>query len=182
MSVGEKQETEKAGSTIASSTPHSVSPSAIANSTQELFNPHEIAELMTRYYELLAKMRYFPSSFIKYPPHSPPIDITFAQSLGLEPQAIELLQLLPYVEGYNNEDEFILGGSFADFRKKGVLSQSRDPAFAEPDKGFDGENGEYVRPWVLVLNECGNHGSIMYLDTRTSEHQVPALSMQIREY
>ncbi len=148
--------------------PHTVSPSAMASPAQGSFNPRDIAALMARYYELLARMRYFPSSAIKYPPHSPPIDIAFAQSLGLEPQVIELLQILPYVEGYRNEDEFILGGSFADFRKKGVLSQSRDPAFAEPEGDFDSENEQYVRPWVLVLNECGNHGSIMYLDTRTS--------------
>jgi hypothetical protein len=50
---------------------HRVSLLAIANSTQRLFNPHEIAQLMIRYYGLMAKMRYFPSSFTKYPPHSP---------------------------------------------------------------------------------------------------------------
>jgi hypothetical protein len=56
--------------------------------------------------------------------------------MDLGPQVIELLQLLPYVEGCSN-DEFIFGESFAVFLKKGVLSQSRDPAFASPDKGFD---------------------------------------------
>jgi hypothetical protein len=144
-------------------TPNVVSaPASTANSGT--FNPHEIADLIGRYYQLFAKMRYIPESAIKYPPHSPAIDIPYAQSLGLEPQVIELLQLLPYVEGYNMDDEFILGGSFADFRDNEVLQQSRDPCYVMPEGGPDEENGEYVRPWMLVLNQSGNHGSIMYLD------------------
>jgi hypothetical protein len=135
------------------------------SSTNTAFNPLEIVDLMTRYYQLLSKMRYFPESSIKYAPHDPPIDVDFANSLGLDPPVIELLQLLPYVDGLNNEDEFIMHGSFADFRKNGVLEQSRDPKFISPETGFDVENGEYVRPWVLVLTECGNRGSVVYYDT-----------------
>jgi hypothetical protein len=133
------------------------------------FNPHEIVNLMTRYYQLLSKMRYFPESYIKYAPHDPPVDVEYALSLGIEPQAIELLQLLPYVEGLDNEDEFIMHGSFADFRQQNVLEQSRDPKFVSPDEGFDGENGEYVRPWVLALTEFGNLGSILYYNTRNGK-------------
>jgi hypothetical protein len=130
------------------------------------FDPHEIASLLGNYYHLLARMRYFPHSVIKHPPHNPPIDLPFAQSLGLEPQVIELLQLLPYVEGLGNEEEFILWGSFADLRDNEVLMQSRDPDYVSPEGGYEEERGEYVLPWVLTLNSCGNHGSIMYLDTR----------------
>lgn len=142
----------------------------ISNSSQTQFNPHEIATLLSEYYQLMSRMRYFSPDCIKYPPHNPPIDVPFAQSLGLEPQVIDLLQILPYVEGLNNEDEFILYGSFADFRRKRVLRQSRDPDFASPEGDYEEENGKYVMPWVLVLNECGNHGSIMYFDTRNSKH------------
>lgn len=138
----------------------------IRSSANAPFNPHEIVDLMTRYYQLLANMRYFPVSSIKYAPHDPPIDVELAASLGIEPQGIELLQLLPCVDGLHNEDEFIMHGSFADFRKKSVLERSRDPKFLSPDKGFEVENGEYVRPWVLVLTECGNRGSVVYYDTR----------------
>lgn len=130
------------------------------------FDPHEIASLLGNYYQLLARMRYLPHSVIKHPPHNPPIDVPFAQSLGLEPQVIELLQLLPYVEGLGNEEEFILWGSFADFRDNAVLMQSRDPDYVSPEGGYEEERGEYVLPWMLTLNSCGNHGSIMYLDTR----------------
>lgn len=135
-------------------------------SSLDRYDKDEVVDLLNRYYELLARMRYLPPSAIKYPPHSPPVNMTLAQELGLEPQVQELLQSLPYVDGYNNEGEFILGGSFADFRNSDVLIQSRDPGYADPEGDFDDENGPYVKPWVLVLNECGNHGSIMYLNTR----------------
>ncbi|KAH8753232.1 hypothetical protein BGZ57DRAFT_945181 [Hyaloscypha finlandica] len=135
-------------------------------STNAAFNPLEIVDLMTRYYQLLSRMRYFPESCIKHAPHDPPVDAKFAASLGMESQVVELLQLLPYVDGLHNEDEFIMHGSFADFRKRSVLEQSRDPKFITPEKGFDIENGEYVRPWVLVMTECGNRGSVVYYDTR----------------
>jgi hypothetical protein len=138
----------------------------IRPSTNVAFNPLEIVDLMTRYYQLLSRMRYFPESCIKHAPHDPPVDAEFAACLGMEPQVIELLQLLPYVDGLHNEDEFIMHGSFADFRKRSVLEQSRDPKFIRPEKGFDIENREYVRPWVLVVTECGNRGSVVYYDTR----------------
>ncbi|TGO42404.1 hypothetical protein BHYA_0009g00830 [Botrytis hyacinthi] len=131
-----------------------------------VYDQQEIVTLTTQYYELLAKMRYFPASYIKYAPHDPPIDVELAKSYNLEPQVIELLQALPYIEGYCNEDEFILGGSFADMRNLEVLMQSRDPGFASPEGGFDDENGEYMRPWEICINECGNHGTMMFLDTR----------------
>ncbi|CZR60775.1 uncharacterized protein PAC_10671 [Phialocephala subalpina] len=133
------------------------------------FDPRDIATLLSNYYQLMARMRYFSPDCIKYPPHDPPIDVEFAKSLDLEPQVIELLQVLPYVEGLNNEDEFILSGSFADMRQKSVLEQSRDPDYVDPTGGYDEENGKYVMPWMLVLNECGNHGSIMYFNTRNSK-------------
>lgn len=124
---------------------------------------------MGQYYELLADMHYYPRSYIKYPPHSPPISLELCEKYQLEPQVVELLQLLPYIEGYNNEDEFILGGSFADYRDEGVFEQARDPTFASPDGGFDDENGEYMRPWVVALTECGNHGTVVYLDTHSGQ-------------
>jgi hypothetical protein len=142
------------------------------SSTKAAFNPHEIVDLLTKYYQLLSKMRYFPESCIKYAPHEPPIDVELATSLGMEPQVIELLQLLPYVDGLYNEDEFIMHGSFADFRKKDFLKRSRDPKCINPDKGFDIKNGEYVRPWVLALTECGNRGSIVYYDTRNGKNRL----------
>lgn len=135
-----------------------------------VYDQQEIVTLITQYYELLAKMRYFPTaSYIKYAPHDPPIDVALANSYDLESQVIELLQALPYIEGYCNEDEFILGGSFADTRNLEVLMQSRDPGFASPEGAFDDENGESMRPWEICINECGNRGKTMFFDTRNGE-------------
>ncbi|KAF7925816.1 hypothetical protein EAE99_005851 [Botrytis elliptica] len=131
-----------------------------------VYDQQEIVTLITQYYELLAKMRYFPASYIKYAPHDPPIDVELAKSFDLEPQVIMLLQALPYIEGYNNEDEFILGGSFADMRDLEVFTQSRDPGFVCPEGGFDDVDGEYMRPWEICINACGNHGTMMFLDIR----------------
>ena len=96
-----------------------------ATSASTSYDPTEIVPLMTKYYELLARMRYFPSSSIKYPPHFPVINVQLATSLGIEPQVISLLEQLPYAEGYGSEDEFIFGGSFADFRQDRILKRSR---------------------------------------------------------
>ncbi|ESZ91375.1 hypothetical protein SBOR_8227 [Sclerotinia borealis F-4128] len=60
---------------------------------------------------------------------------------------------LPYVERYRNEDEFNLGGSFADIRNPEALAQSRAPGYCSLDEGFDDENGEYMRSWELCINE-----------------------------
>lgn len=94
----------------------------LATPPETPFNPHELADLISNYYQLMSRMRYFSPECIKYPPRDPPIDVPLARSLGLESQVIDLLKVLPYVEGLNNEDEFILGGSFATLGKFVFLS------------------------------------------------------------
>ncbi|KAI1324249.1 hypothetical protein F5Y16DRAFT_381649 [Xylariaceae sp. FL0255] len=58
-----------------------------------------------------------------------------------------------------------------------------DPFYALPDlnpeigperraadadtRGWDHEEGPYMRPWYVTLSDCGNHGSVMVLDTKT---------------
>lgn len=134
----------------------------------------ETASLIGQVYELFIKMRYLPPGSIAYPPHiSPPINTHYAHSLGLDRQAIELLQLLPYVTGETawgggGEQEFILGGTFADFRDEGTLAQSRDPLYGSPEgSDWADENGPYMRPWYVALNQLGNHGTIMVLDLKS---------------
>ncbi|KAF4634802.1 hypothetical protein G7Y89_g3300 [Cudoniella acicularis] len=131
------------------------------------FNPHEIAKLLLSYYELMADMHYIDRTYIKLPPHDPPISTNLAQALNMEPQVIELLHLLPYLEGYGGEDDFMLGGSFADFRDPEQLKRSRDPRYAEWEKTGkdpDEEGGIYVMPWVCVLNDDGHRGSEITID------------------
>jgi hypothetical protein len=141
-------------------------PKDAMNSTP--FNAHEIASLMEEWYRLLIKMQYYPESHLKLPPHDPPINRSLAEQLGMDPNVVELLELLPYMENTHG-GEFIHYGQFADFRGEDDLRQSRDPTFASPEGGFDEPNGEYMRPWVMALNDCGNHGVILFLDTKRSE-------------
>ena len=136
----------------------------------------ETAAVMGQFYELFIKMRYLPSDSIAYPPHnSPPIDSRLAHALGLSKPAIEFLQLLPYVTGEvawggGGEQEFLLGGAFADFRDEDVLEQSRDPLYGSPDESdwADG-NGPYMRPWYVAVNQLGNHGTVMVLDLKSRQ-------------
>ena len=139
-------------------------------STQGSYDPFEIIPMITELYEMYSKMRYIPASNIKYPPHSPPVDVEKARSLGFEPQVIELLERLPYVQGTDSEFEFFCGGGFLDNRGDHDFEHYlHDPFYADPEGGFDDENGQYVRPWVLPLNDMGNHGSVMFFDTRTGK-------------
>ena len=135
----------------------------------------ETAALIGQFYELFIKMRYLPATSIAYPPHtSPSINTRLAHSLGLTTQAIEFLQLLPYVTGRTawgggGEQEFLFSGIFADFRDDDTLEQSRDPLYGspDPDGDWEDENGPYMRPWYVAVNQLGNHGTVMVLDLKT---------------
>ncbi|KAI0475387.1 hypothetical protein GGR56DRAFT_695075 [Xylariaceae sp. FL0804] len=41
-----------------------------------------------------------------------------------------------------------------------------DSSTRDERRGWDGEDGPYMRPWYATLSSCGNHGSIMVLDTK----------------
>ncbi|KAI0154672.1 hypothetical protein GGR57DRAFT_107916 [Xylariaceae sp. FL1272] len=52
------------------------------------------------------------------------------------------------------------------------FSPWHNPATRDPDaatRGWDDEDGPYMRPWYVTLTEVGNHGSVMILDTKTYE-------------
>ncbi|KAI1264364.1 hypothetical protein F5Y18DRAFT_427986 [Xylariaceae sp. FL1019] len=52
------------------------------------------------------------------------------------------------------------------------FSPWHNPATRDPDaatRGWDDEDGPYMRPWYVTLSEVGNHGSVMILDTKTYE-------------
>lgn len=136
------------------------------------FDVAETASIVTYFYQLLAKMGQFAPEIIKYPPHlDPAINITLAKSLGMAPQVIDLLQQLPYLDGYggNEDEQWVYYGTFADFRDDSNLEQSRDPLFASPDQwSYYSENGPYMRPWHMALNQLGNHGAVLLLDTWTN--------------
>lgn len=159
---------------------------SVAESLEELkhpSNPTEVANLMTEFYELLAKMGLYEPSTIAYPPHlNPGINTTFAEMLEYSQKAIEMMEMLPYVGPGNGsetpftwshgagDNEFLLYGTFVDYRKEEYLEE-RDPLYALDTgddgqiKDFDEDGGKYMKPDYILLSALGNHGAIMVLNT-----------------
>ncbi|KAI0427706.1 hypothetical protein F5Y09DRAFT_315450 [Xylaria sp. FL1042] len=172
-----------------------VDPSVYSNVYPENPDPRiqEIAGLMGEWYQLFIDMRYIEAESVVFPPHKYiRIDTTKAAELGLTKDVVDLYQMLPYHIGDTNwnfgtdQGEFLMWGGFlSDMRgSKGDWWQvAVDPFYAIDDlspwhrpgvrasdgdtRGWDDENGPYMRPWYVTLTDCGNHGSVMLLDTKT---------------
>ena len=121
-------------------------------------------------------MRDLSPHSIADPPHiSPAINTHQARTLGFNKEAIELLQVLPHATdrtawGAGGEQEFVLHGTFADSRDDGALDRLHDPLYASSESsGREDENGPDMRPWDIVINRPGNHGTIMVLDLKTRQ-------------
>lgn len=64
----------------------------------------------------------------------------------------------------------MLYGAFADFRDDDALEQSRDPLYGSPESSdWEDENGPYMRPWYVAINQLGKHGTIIVLDLKTRQ-------------
>ncbi|KAI0018171.1 hypothetical protein F4780DRAFT_771898 [Xylariomycetidae sp. FL0641] len=151
----------------------------------------EVADLMTEWYQLFIDMCYIDAENVVFPPHKHlPVDTRKAAEIGLHKNVVDLYQMLPYKIGGANwnfgsdDDEFLMWGeALSDLRGPDAdwWSAVVDPHYwiadlAErngklPDdaatKGFDDELGPYVKPWYAPLSNCGNHGSVIFLDTQT---------------
>jgi hypothetical protein len=155
----------------------------IAETYQTITNPatrEEVADLMTELYELLAEMGYYDGAIIERPPHNPGINRTLAAELEFSREAVEMMEMLPYLQLKQEEgslawgwaNDFLLQGTFADMRDEDTLPWSRDPMFliyppAEP-KGFGEDGGKYMRPdWVCLSFSGEGYGAIMILDVKT---------------
>lgn len=152
---------------------------------QSITNPatrEEVVDLMTELYELLAEMGYYDAAMIGRPPHNPGINRTLAAELEFSLEAVEMMEMLPYLQqgqeegplGWGADNNFLLSGTFADLRDDGVLSFTRDPMFAIEDssKGFDEDGGKYMRPNYVCLSLPGEgYGAIMILDVKTRRFQ-----------
>lgn len=148
-------------------------------------NPQEIADLMTEWYELLSKMGYYENSAILRPPHGSAVNITKAVENGFTQRAIEMMDMLPYIGNADSDDrndifawshgvgdyEFMLYGTFVDYRDNDFLTTPRDPLwgldmFTEGHvKDWNEDGGPYMRPSYIELLANGNHGTIMVLNT-----------------
>ncbi|KAI0129607.1 hypothetical protein BJ170DRAFT_282113 [Xylariales sp. AK1849] len=173
-----------------------VDPSLYANVYPVNPNPQirEIADLMTEWYQLFIDMRYIDAASIVFPPHKNlKIDTTKPAAFGVSKDVVDLWQMLPYQTRYRGPNwnfgsdagEFLMWGEFlGDLRDPGAdwWRTVADPFYAIGDlsprfapgvraddgntRGWDHENGPYMRPWYATLNDVGNHGSVMVLNTK----------------
>jgi hypothetical protein len=138
----------------------------------------EVVEAMTEFYELLAEMGYYDSKLVEKAPHKSGINRTLAEELNYSRDAIEMMDMLPYLNlaepgeeaWVTDNNEFLLFGEFADLRDEDVLEQCRDPMFAtqfENGQPIEGDGYEYMSPNHICLMLLGNHGAIMVLDVKT---------------
>lgn len=131
---------------------------------------------------------------IDYSPHFDPnksINSTLVAELGIAPEAIQLLQRLPYVaapvrwDHGAGEDEFILYGRSADFRDDEQLVEPREPFCAsvnprDESVGWDVEYGRYMWPWYVPLSRPGNHGVVLMLNMENRKlYQLPFCRIEI---
>ena len=120
----------------------------------------KVAGLMREFYELLAEMGYYESEKIDRVPHtSPSINRVYATELGFSSKAIEMLEKLPYLNNEHDfvwshgagDAEFLLYGTFIDFRVDENLKHNEDPLYAlawrgeDEPKGFDEDGGRYSK-------------------------------------
>jgi hypothetical protein len=158
---------------------------SLGESYRHLTNPessHEIAEIVTEMYELLADMGYYDRSVIGRPPHTMGINRTLAIELGYSPEAIETMELLPYLNFPAEEfpltwmegegSEFILEGAFTDLRSDEALKMCRDPmgVFMHEDSSrvFNEDEEPYMHSEYICFSSLGVNGmgAILVLDVK----------------
>lgn len=174
-----------------------VEPSAYDEVYPEAPDPRirEIAELMTEWYQLFIDMRYIKAENVVFPPHEHlRIDVSKPAAFGFTKDVVDLYQMLPYhiaATEWNfgsDNGEFLMGGEFlADLRGPDAdwWQSTVDPFYGIDDlsprygssipaadavaRDWDDESGPYMRPWYAALSEIGNHGSVVFLDTKKCE-------------
>lgn len=169
--------TEKVTNTIAKTY------NTMAETYEDIKNPGstaEVAGLMTEFYELLAEMSYYEPEKIDRAPHTnPAINTTYAAELRFSSKAIEMLEMLPYLNYEHDfawshgagEAEFLLYGTFIDFRVDQILKYNDDPFYAlgwqgDEVKDFDEDGGRYMKPDYICLSGLGDHGVAMILNVK----------------
>ncbi|THW27778.1 hypothetical protein D6D23_02527 [Aureobasidium pullulans] len=148
----------------------------------------EIARSVEDLFRLWIGMRWLPEDQVHFAPHtSKPINIKEAARLGISKQVVDLYQLLPYVQEdvktrfghWDGGAYYLFGGVFLDLRGGDVnwLDSCVLPASDLPfitcylgegeRPGWDDGNGGYIKPHYAVLSKCGNHNTIIVVDTKT---------------
>ncbi|KAJ7642728.1 hypothetical protein DFH06DRAFT_605925 [Mycena polygramma] len=128
------------------------------------YDPDQVVDLITQFYELLITMGQYPEGSLRYAPHTdPPVDEALAVQLGYDPAAISLMLRLPYLVAavnHNDDDHAILNRtSFSDYTCAHHLKEGRAPW--PYDDGCTS-----IDPWLLPLMLPGRDGWNVILDTR----------------
>jgi hypothetical protein len=172
----------------------SVDPSIYSDVYPENPDPRirEVADLMREWYQLFVDMRYIKAENVVFPPHKHlKLDVTKPAAYGFTKDVVDLYQMLPYHISEpewnfgSDHGEFLMWGEFLDdlrgpdadwwqtvvdpFYGIDDLSPRFGPGVRAEDsetRGWDDENGPYMRPWYAALTQVGNHGSVMVLDTK----------------
>jgi len=140
----------------------------------------EVASLMTEFYELLAEMGYYEPAKIDRAPHTDPgINHEYAKEVGFSDKAVEMMLKLPYLNTEldvawmhgASHVEFLLYGTFIDFRLDENLLSSQDPLYilGNEQKGLNEDDGRYMKPDYIPLSALANHGTTMILNVETLE-------------
>ncbi|PSK46361.1 Histone deacetylase phd1 [Elsinoe australis] len=155
----------------------------------------EVADLFIEWFNLLIDMRYIRAEHVAFAPHKHlRINTTQLAQFGLSKDVVDLWQMLPYKTNGHTEwnfgsdgGEFLFWGEFMDDLRGDRTDWWRnvcDPFYALEDispyhahlgdqpedsksRGWDHEDGPFMRPWYATLSNCGNHGSIMIYNAKT---------------
>jgi hypothetical protein len=171
---------------------HAVDPSTYSDIYPTDPSPQvkKVAGLYTDIIQLFVDMRYLKADSVHFPPHQDPaINNTFPAKYGFSKDVVDLYQMIPYVKAQTNWNygsdagEFLKWGEFPEDlrgsdKMQAWLHQTIDPTYALyhhigfddtdlPSLSWDDPSGPYIRPFYAVLSSCGNHGSIMIVDTRS---------------
>lgn len=161
----------------------------------------EVADLFIEWFNLLIDMRYIRAEHVAFAPHKQlRINTTQLAQFGLSKDVVDLWQMLPYKTDGHTEwnfgsdgGEFLFWGEFMDDLRGDRIDWWRivcDPFYALEDispyhahlanqpedsksRGWDHENGPFMRPWYATLSNCGNHGSIMVYNAKTGISFLP---------
>ncbi|KAI4949383.1 hypothetical protein J4E91_005122 [Alternaria rosae] len=114
----------------------------------------EVATLMDELYTILADTSFIPHDSIKRGPHQ--INST-ASPCRRDPADLRLMEILPYVETtLLDDDSWLWGGTFVDYRKDKFLRYGCDPSEADEDPSY------LMRPGTVHLTNGGRDGWDLY--------------------
>ncbi|KAH7369132.1 hypothetical protein B0T11DRAFT_296675 [Plectosphaerella cucumerina] len=123
---------------------------------------HEVADGLLKVYQTLVRMQYLEDSWIDEGLHDVDALIPAYRRAGFTNSIIYLYSILPYVNDHGNSGiDMVFGGTFIDFRYGEDFEGVRNPMYAN-----EGEDEDFLRPWMTTLSGIGNDRPAMIYDAR----------------